>query len=67
MRWTKEKPTTPGWYWYQGGMDEVEPSIAYVAMINGRLKAMFIDCTTHAVGCLSGQWSSEPVTPPTNE
>lgn len=35
MRWSKDKPTVRGWYWYRGDYhaspDEVQPVVIYVA------------------------------------
>jgi hypothetical protein len=30
LRWTEEKPTEPGWYWYRGEVDDADPLIVEV-------------------------------------
>lgn len=30
LRWSFEKPTEPGWYWYHGAVEESEPLILWV-------------------------------------
>lgn len=40
MKWTHEKPTAPGWYWYKNADDEI-PEIACVISKGGELYLSF--------------------------
>ncbi len=70
MRWTTTKPTVPGWYWWE----EPRSGTAYpilvgyiVVQLEQRLVAWmaYNSCDYFEVEHVAGQWSSEPLTPPT--
>lgn len=58
LHWTKEKPDSPGWYWYNPGAD-YEPYIVRVVRgsIDGRLYVMCDGLSTMDGMC--GLWSGE--------
>lgn len=62
LQWTKEKPESPGWYWYNPGAD-YEPYIVRVVRgsIDGRLYVMCDGLST--MDCMTGLWSGE-IEPP---
>ncbi len=74
MRWTKDKPTVEGWYWYESDTEDSSVVLVYQdgdgvmfmcgpEVNNIRLSDGLVDSDGDPLhGC---QWSSEPLTPPT--
>ncbi len=62
MGWTTKKPEKPGWYWYRGEPD-LNETMMWISTDGFALGIGF----NSRVELLHGQWSSEPVTPPTND
>ena len=63
MKWTTDKPTEPGWYWWQEYRNEPSNrTIAYVSPVNGTLQALFIDGESLAVDKCAGYFQG-PITP----
>lgn len=58
LQWTKEKPTSPGWYWYYPGAG-YEPYIVRVVIgsIDGRLYVVCDGLST--MDCMNGLWAGE--------
>lgn len=80
MRWTKDKPTQTGWYWYRGDYDaanwytdKAKPVITFVN-IEGRLTSRGRPPVAHAwqpfmdyddeLSNFTGEWAG-PIEPPT--
>lgn len=61
--WTTEKPTVPGWYWYQASADEKDPAMAYVYEFWGHMNAVWSNGKSVHVVEMPGQWAG-PLTPP---
>lgn len=61
--WSREKPTEPGWYWYQS--NGIMPCCVEVAWWNGHpLVAFFISGRSGKVEEIGGEWSSSQLRPP---
>lgn len=71
MRWTKEKPTATGWYWYRGDYDpsgkEAQPLVVHmdtegkVLLLSPRAWKPFTEYPDLDV--LNGEWAG-PIEPP---
>ena len=57
LRWTSEKPTEPGWYWYRD-IDDASygTEMCHVENVNGELCGAFNDRDMPPVDNLNGQW-----------
>ncbi len=43
MKWTKEKPTEPGWYWYREPGPDMHNDAAIVCLWEGSFRSIGID------------------------
>ena len=69
MKWSKEKPTEPGWYWTKsiGTLDEI---VLVVRMIDGRIGYKLIglkDCLDINDEIFAGDEWYGPIQPPGGE
>lgn len=69
--WTKERPTTPGWYWWRAwrGGTAVVTEVCYSIPVTGekRLYAQFVDCTKALyIDQFEGEWAG-PIPEPKEE
>lgn len=68
LRWTSDKPTAPGWYWYRGAHTSNRAEVVSVGeMLQGRpLHAWFneTDMENYSVEELDGQFAG-PIQEPT--
>ena len=63
MKWTSEKPTKPGWYWYRGETDLNE----LIIWVSSDLRVVYpasLNFKSFAVDEVPGQWAG-PIEPPT--
>jgi hypothetical protein len=62
QRWTREKPTEPGWYWVRSLLGGVE--IVSIGCVNGVLRVYEHGCDTGVKMeyLSSGEWQG-PITP----
>jgi len=59
LRWSINKPTTPGWYWWRYDDKPV------VMFVDDRLQAApHAFPMKYAVATMGGEWSSSPLAPP---
>lgn len=70
MHWTRNKPTTPWWYWWQReplkrfDATDVYPGLVYVYEAVGGLFCELNDRRIGKVSVMRGEWSSEPIAEP---
>ena len=60
-RWTKVKPTAPGWYWYRENTQDC-PHVIEIVDVCDELQTMH-DTFDFKVSELHGEWAG-PITPP---
>lgn len=60
MKWTKEKPTQPGWYWWR---DKYSSDIVHVTEDSGMLVVKLGFDIEDFIIDLSGEWAG-PICPP---
>lgn len=64
MFWTNDKPTIPGWYWYDDGDTDLEIYHVYLySGTEGRLVASIVEGVGEDVKNMSGRWAG-PIEPP---
>jgi hypothetical protein len=68
MKWTTEKPTQDGWYWYRPAPDDNRPLITWIQMVSFPITQTveaFASCEELAnfVDYISGEWAG-PLEPP---
>lgn len=63
MKWTTEKPTREGWYWYRPFPD-IDPSMAHI--VDAYSDGLFVHGQSVAgyLKDLEGQWSDAPIPQP---
>lgn len=64
LEWTEEKPTAPGWYWYQLAYQEIVEVFEVVASRHS-MRVRFGDGSVRSIASCSGEWSG-PIPPPTD-
>ncbi len=64
LRWTSEKPSVPGWYWYRGETDLNE----IIVWVSTDLRVVFAGTNFRSwpVEEIAGEWSG-PLTPPDDQ
>jgi hypothetical protein len=64
MKWTIEKPTEAGWYWYKGPLSDDQPKVILVYDVGRILYAgPWPDGKTIRMERASGEWAG-PFKPP---
>ena len=62
QRWSRERPTVPGWYWWRNVEMGYEPDLAQIDMVDEKLRAYFICEFEEWVNVMDGEWQG-PITP----
>lgn len=66
-RWTKERPTEPGWYWYREKLLEHMPPVEEIRHITKDPRCGRLVCRGKgSLELAKGEWSTGPLTPPTD-
>lgn len=63
LRWTREKPTEQGWYWWRSSSCEEGMPIEVKALSLGRLIALLPNENKLLDGLTDGDWAG-PLAPP---
>jgi hypothetical protein len=72
MTWTSTRPSTPGWWWFKflGEHNEQVETMMHVMecpFVNSLGTEQQLWCSMGFAHRLDGQWSSEPLVPPSTE
>jgi len=62
MKWTDEKPSKPGWYWFRN--ENWNRSIVFLYQCNAGICFDFGEGNAVPLGIVSGQWSDTPIPEP---
>lgn len=62
QRWSRERPTVPGWYWYKGDLALYEVEAVYVYKDDGVLFVDTVNNYSEPVSDFEGEWQG-PITP----
>jgi hypothetical protein len=60
LRWTTQKPTQAGWYWYRGQAHEEEP---FIVQVDRAGQFQWPDGGFQEVTLAKGEWAG-PIEPP---
>ena len=62
MKWTREKPTKAGWWWYKDDITAARP--LWCTRAKRQITAHWHNGATDSVNDLDGQWSDQPIPEP---
>lgn len=61
QRWTRKRPTEPGWYWFRGCPD-LNPMVVWVSTTGGICECAKLFNPDSSVDLMDGEWQG-PLTP----